>query len=248
MLCRSNPSHRYTEPISDSDRVNLARNIQYVMMSAFKGIPSTQEIREWLRDDNNREYLFTYSEESSSSKFGELKALIGAQKHLTRDSLYEHLELDATREQLDQTFSDYAILRPFRSQVEDFIGLVDKIYESGKCVMSVLYFASTADEGDAAQRDYAARVFLSFTRQVLLKDRPIIWAFMRKESYDLISKERLSKINYQILFDEPEQIAGEELRQVVMLPQEFIDSARINMFTKKLAIKTILRVARMISG
>jgi len=122
MLCRSNPSHRYTEPISDSDRVNLARNIQYVMMSAFKGdfpIPSTQEIREWLRDDNNREYLFTYSEESSSSKFGELKALIGAQKHLTRDSLYEHLELDATREQLDQTFSDYAILRPFRSQVED---------------------------------------------------------------------------------------------------------------------------------
>lgn len=248
MLYRNNPTHTYGDAISDRQRVLLARHIQDVMRSAFVDfpIPSSAEIREWLREDNNRQYLFTYSEEGSTDKFAEIKSFISGEKCTSPQALYSELGIDAPREQIEEVFREHAILRPLRSQIEDFIDMVDKLYESGKFVLSVKYFAATADDGEAAQRDYASRVFLPFVRNVLLRDRPVIWAFMRKEAYGLITKERLAKIQYKILFDEPVQIGGEELRQIVMLPQDFIDSARINMFTKKLAVKAIVKVIGML--
>ena len=251
MKRRKNPSHTYQDELTPQQVERLSSNLYAVMQSAFKDfpIPSRSEVRGWLTDSEVSGFLFTYSEQGSDDKFGPLKSFIVCEKSESPEAFYQELGIDGSEENINELLNEYPLLKPFRSQFKKFFTLVEKIYSEGKYILDVSYFAAVSDDGEEAQKDYAARVFLTFLRQIVLdpKERPVIWGHMRKESYDLFTKERLKKVKYTKIFEEVDNIVGEDVTGVVLIPDELIEAAKLNVFMTKITISAIMKVINLIS-
>lgn len=223
---RHNPTHTYKDSLSPTGKRTLAQSIHTLMRDAFGRfpVPSQSEILESLDDlGDDKSVLFSYTAVGNDDSMRDLKAFLFAQRYKTFQHAISHFEIPTEFNAED--FPEHEGIADALEQALDFI---KRIYSSGNYILDVSYFGASPKDGEKAQQDYAARVFLPFLRNVLMKDRPVVWGHMRADAYKLVKESRLEKIRYTIVYDQVDFVASEELRAVVLVPNELLDRLDIS--------------------
>jgi len=226
---RTNPSHTYGSGMGVSDKAKLTKSIRAVYNSAFENTAgiSSSDIGEWLSCvELGKGFLLTYTEAKDTNKFEKIKAFLFAEKAITAHDACSFFDVESELDDASVRLSNF----------------LRDVYRLGRYFLDINCFAATMENGERSQRDYAARLFVTFTKDIFLKERPIVYADMWMSAYRLLSEDRLKKIKYTMVYDQQEVDEDDDIftQNVILVPNELFDDLGMSKEDIRLIFSSVL--------